>query len=77
MTRKEASFILANIDRRVCDDELSEALDMSIKALEQEPILDKIKEEIEQIELVTCCSRGGIKQMALDIIEKYKAESEE
>lgn len=36
MTRKEASFILANIDRRVCDDELSEALDMSINALEQE-----------------------------------------
>lgn len=37
MNRKEASFILANIDRRVCDDELNEALDMAIKALEQEP----------------------------------------
>lgn len=36
MTREEASFILANIDRRVCDDELSDALDMAIKALEQE-----------------------------------------
>lgn len=35
MTREEASFILANIDRRVCDDELSEALDMAIKALEE------------------------------------------
>lgn len=35
MTRKEASFILANIDRRVCDDELSEALDMAIKTLEE------------------------------------------
>ena len=34
MTNKEASFILANIDRRVCDDELSNALDMAIKALE-------------------------------------------
>ena len=34
MTREEASFILANIDRRVCDDELNEALDMAIKALE-------------------------------------------
>lgn len=40
MTREEASFILANIDRRVCDDELSEALDMAIKALEQEPCED-------------------------------------
>ena len=36
MNRKEASFILANIDRRVCDDELNEALDMAIKALERE-----------------------------------------
>lgn len=37
MNREEASFILANIDRRVCDDELNEALDMAIKALDQEP----------------------------------------
>lgn len=37
MNRGEASFILANIDRRVCDDELNEALDVAIKALEQEP----------------------------------------
>ena len=36
MNREEASFILANIDRRVCDDELNEALDMAIKALERE-----------------------------------------
>jgi len=36
MNREEASFILANIDRRVCDDELNDALDMAIKALEQE-----------------------------------------
>lgn len=36
MTNEEASFILANIDRRVCDDELNDALDMAIKALEQQ-----------------------------------------
>ena len=41
MNRKEASFILANIDRRVCDDELNEALDVAIKALEQEPCDDE------------------------------------
>lgn len=35
MTENEASFILANIDRRVCDDELSDALDMAIKALKR------------------------------------------
>ena len=43
MTREEASFILANIDRRVCDDELNEALDMAIKALEQQPCEDTIR----------------------------------
>ena len=56
MTRKEASFILANIDRRVCDDELNDALDMAIKALEQEQcgnaisrqaVLDKLNRLIE------------------------------
>lgn len=45
MTREEASFILANIDRRVCDDELIEALEMAIKALEQEPSGDLISRE--------------------------------
>ena len=42
MNRKEASFILANIDRRVCDDELNEALDMAINALDQKPCGDAI-----------------------------------
>lgn len=42
MNREEASFILANIDRRVCDDELNEALDMAIKALDQEPCGDAV-----------------------------------
>ena len=37
MTNEEASFILANIDHRVCDDELSDALDVAIKALEAQP----------------------------------------
>jgi len=46
MTRKEASFILANIDRRVCDDELSEALDIAIEALE-------ILEEFEKAQIIT------------------------
>ena len=49
MTNSEASFILANVDRRVCDDELNEALDMAIKALEQ---LDKIKAVIETSNMI-------------------------
>ena len=45
MTNQEASFILENIDRRVCDDELNEALDMAIKALEQEPCEDAVSRQ--------------------------------
>jgi len=45
MTNEEASFILANIDRRVCDDELSDALDMAIKALEAQPCEDCISRQ--------------------------------
>ena len=53
MTREEASFILANIDRRVCDDELNDALDMAIKALEQEPkwipVSERLPEELKTV----------------------------
>ena len=45
MTKEEASFILTNIDRRVCDKELNEALDMAVEALKQEPCEDCISRE--------------------------------
>ena len=89
MTREEASFILANIDRRICDDELNEALDMAINALEQENTLDKIRAEIEKTtsRYTISCERGAMGQVewsdrlikeseVLEIIDKYKAESE-
>ena len=54
--------------------------DMAIKALEQEPILDKIRAEIEQEiaykPMEMWDYRMGLKK-ALDIIDKCKAESEE
>lgn len=40
-------------------------------------VLDKIRAEIEQIELLAEYTRGDIKQKALDVIDKYKAESED
>ena len=55
MTNKEASFILANIDRRVCDDELSDALDMAIKALEQQPCDDCISREQAKDAMYALC----------------------
>ena len=54
MTNEEASFILANIDRRVCDDDLNEALDMAIKALEQQPC-DAISREYILSKAHCCC----------------------
>ncbi len=58
----------------------SEYADEIIKALEQEPIIDKIRTEIDNIEIngyvrdVECFSMGI--RCALNIIDKYKAESE-
>jgi hypothetical protein len=58
--------------------------ELAIKALEQEPILDKIRAEIDGIEINgrvdehTLFIRTGeqVKQMALDIIDKYRKEQE-
>lgn len=82
MTREEASFYLANMDRKYMEEGMSEALDMAIKALEQEPktdILDKIRAEIE----AKCCITVGRENDAaitlhdvFEIIDKYRAESE-
>ncbi len=66
-------------------EQIHEALNMAIKALEQEPTLDKIRAEISaiaingQVDEHTMFIRTGeqVKQMALDIIDKYKEESEE
>ena len=58
--------------------------DRILKALEQEPILDKIRAEIDWLSdskcdgtIVTVYSWDGMKRRVLDIIDKYKAESEE
>lgn len=42
----------------------------------QESILDKIRAEIESINLLAEYTRGDIKRMALNVIDKYKTESE-
>lgn len=86
MTRKEASFILANIDRRVCDDELSEALDMAIKALEERKetvteFADRCREcgrekVLDKIsEEIKGFSRYYLEtEKVLEIIDKYRSE---
>ena len=58
MKKEEASFILTNIDRRVCDKELNEALDMAIKALEQEPCEDAISRQAVLDAMYALCDTG-------------------
>ena len=55
-----------------------DALEMAINALEQEPILDKIRAEIEYLDYVDFYYEGyyeGITD-AMKIVEKYRKESE-
>ena len=57
-----------------------EALDMAIKALEQEPTLDKIRAEIESMDFDFgdfYDHTNEIIEMLCKVIDKYKAESEE
>ena len=77
MTEKEAMFILMLAKSRVSNDELTEALDMAIKALEQGSILDKIRTEIIDTLYVDSLIFGELidfkngKISADDIIEEF------
>lgn len=91
MTREEARHWL-KIELKTWEDEskskhpIKEALGIAIKALEQEPVLDKIRAEIESHCDLTkrnhcrycsyCNNLMGVREI-LEIIDKYKGESEE
>jgi hypothetical protein len=95
MTSEEAILCLKGIKNIGHDifteqKDFQECLDMAIKALEQEPILDKIRAEIEKTTSRYTISRerGAMGQVewsdrlikeseVLEIIDKCKAESEE
>jgi hypothetical protein len=82
MTNKEAIEELKKVDTLDMPARLCEAHYMAIKALEQEPILDKIRAEIEE-KYPSCQCTGESTGYAeavedfLQIFDKYKAESEE
>ena len=80
MTREEAIEILNTIPTI---SEQVDALEMAIKALEQQPILDKIRAEIEELDLFydNDYFSGNREPMymcneVIKILDKYKAESE-
>ena len=52
------------------------AMMMGIKALEQEPVLDKIRAEIEQAKDTDFQRNRKTYDKCLEIIDKYRAESE-
>jgi hypothetical protein len=82
MTREEAIDIIKKYDINGCGychqggDEVEEAFNMAIKALEQESIIDKIRAEIERKahsgQWSDATMYGMLKAVA--IIDKYKAE---
>ena len=83
MTREEAIVLLDNLIGMIEDNHNSDydkALKMAIKSLEQEPILDKIRAEIDKqydrVHPYNISCADGL-EMALEIIDKYKAESED
>lgn len=89
MTREEAIMILKDCELNPCVPKDKEAANMAIKALEQEPILDKIRAEIarekqkinfkrlDAYEKAQAEMRLSTLNELLQIIDKYKAESED
>ena len=86
MTREEAIKELKKVDTLDASPRLCEAHWMSIKALEQGDVLDKIRDEVKGLRIMllkgTPEDDWGFKwnsciDEVLEIIDKYKAESEE
>lgn len=85
MTNKEAIKWFSTFRGRYGVAELEEAVDLAIKALEQEPILDKIIAEVKewywqadkQALAKDPCVVDAMIDLFIRTIDKYKAESEE
>ena len=76
--QKTLYFIAENMkmDKSISE-EGYEHFQQAIKALEQEPILDKIYADIQKLRGCSCSCSDGIIDDVEDILDKYKAESEE
>lgn len=67
---------LGESDAEMFAKDFNEILGLAIKALEQEPVLDKIRAEIEQTFFDDCAMQEHTVKECLRIIDKYKGESE-
>ncbi len=80
MTREMTLEKLINLKKQKGRFSINEhtALNMAIKALDQEPILDKIRAEIEHLTYYWCeVNPRTVIDDVLQIIDKYKAEGSE
>jgi hypothetical protein len=69
-------YIVAGKEKYRVTEQVIKAV-MATKALEQEDILDKLRAEIEELEEgITSYDTWIFKNEVLDIIDKYKTESE-
>ena len=80
MTREEAinfgeMFLKVNNDSK--NSNTYEFIETAVKLFKQEPILDKIRAEVDELNVLKFSSGERIyKDEVLDIIDKYKAEIE-
>lgn len=78
MTREEARREIDSLDfylQNHTDDygeESHTAMMMAIKALEKEPVLDKIYADIQKLRGCSCSCSDGIIDDVEDILDKYK-----
>lgn len=78
MTRKDAIMILdcerpyGSCGCGASDEEIEEALNMAIKCLEQESILNKIYTDIQSLRGCSCGCSDGIIDDVEDILDKYR-----
>lgn len=76
---KEEIIDMANALQLIPNTPKGKAVSMAIKALDQEPVLDKIKAEIKELfkEPAYYIPNYDAYKKVLDIIDKYKAEGNE
>lgn len=73
----KAVMTLLEADGELVWSETHSGYGVTIKDLEQEPVLDKIRAEVKQLQYQHIVSNFSLLEAVVEIIDKYKAESEE
>lgn len=80
MTNEECRTALKRIAGYMCAKKDLEALTHAMNVLEQKPIIDKIRDEIDlekRIQVKHYTNTDAVIDAVLDVIDKHKTESEE